>query len=196
MKIIVCGGRTFDDERALRESLDELLYLQAIELVAHGAATGADTLAMHWANDRKIPHRPYRALWSQHGKNAGPIRNAVMLKYVSPDMVVAFPGGKGTADMVHKAEAAGVVVWKPLEGEGKIKFSVLTRMPGGQEEWERFEKWPGERRSIRGHGEQPVFDGRPEVWGRAIIDWFNKDEPPERHRAFVRAVAGWPEGQE
>jgi len=33
-----------------------------------------------------------------------------MLQVGKPDMVVAFPGGKGTADMVHKAQAAKVTV--------------------------------------------------------------------------------------
>lgn len=36
--------------------------------------------------------------------------------HCEPDLVVAFPGGTGTADMVTKAEAAGVNVL--LAGEG------------------------------------------------------------------------------
>lgn len=48
--------------------------------------------------------------WKDHGKAAGPIRNQLMLDDFKPDLVVAFPGGKGTADMVKKAQDAGVTV--------------------------------------------------------------------------------------
>ena len=34
----------------------------------------------------------------------------IMLDEGKPDLVVAFPGGRGTADMIRKAEGAGVPV--------------------------------------------------------------------------------------
>ena len=43
-------------------------------------------------------------------KSAGHIRNQVMLDKGKPDVVVAFPGGRGTADMVRRAEGAGIEV--------------------------------------------------------------------------------------
>jgi hypothetical protein len=51
------------------------------------------------------------AEWNRHGNKAGPIRNATMLAMKPPvKLVVAFPGGSGTADMVAKAKAAGLEV--------------------------------------------------------------------------------------
>ena len=50
----------------------------------------------------------FPADWAKHGKAAGPIRNAEMLTEFLPDYIVAFPGGKGTADMLRKAEKARV----------------------------------------------------------------------------------------
>ncbi|MEM9912925.1 MAG: hypothetical protein AAF922_19365 [Pseudomonadota bacterium] len=44
------------------------------------------------------------------GRAAGPIRNKEMLDEGCPDLVVAFPGGRGTANMVKQAQAAGVEV--------------------------------------------------------------------------------------
>lgn len=44
------------------------------------------------------------------GKAAGPIRNQRMLDDGKPDRVLAFPGGRGTANMVKLAKAAGVPV--------------------------------------------------------------------------------------
>lgn len=40
-------------------------------------------------------------------EGAGPIRNSFMLA-LGPDLVLAFPGGRGTADMVRQASEAGV----------------------------------------------------------------------------------------
>ena len=48
-------------------------------------------------------------------RGAGPERNARMLAEGRPDLVVAFPGGTGTADMVRRAKAAGVRVVEVVE---------------------------------------------------------------------------------
>jgi len=50
------------------------------------------------------------ANWAGLGRKAGPIRNQEMLDQGRPNMVVAFPGGRGTADMVRRARGAGVEV--------------------------------------------------------------------------------------
>lgn len=52
----------------------------------------------------------FKADWSKDGRKAGPVRNSVMLSVGKPDLVIAFPGGRGTADMVRKAKAKGVPV--------------------------------------------------------------------------------------
>jgi hypothetical protein len=43
--------------------------------------------------------------WKTHGKAGGPIRNQMMLDDYKPQVVIAFPGGSGTADMVRRAHA-------------------------------------------------------------------------------------------
>jgi hypothetical protein len=53
-----------------------------------------------------------KADWRKYGAAAGPIRNQRMLEG-PPDIVVAFAGGKGTADMVQRARAAGIAVIEP-----------------------------------------------------------------------------------
>ncbi len=50
------------------------------------------------------------AEWSKYGRRAGPIRNKQMLDVGKPHLVVAFPGGAGTANMVKQAKAAGVPI--------------------------------------------------------------------------------------
>ena len=81
-----------------------------VELMQGGCPTGADKFASEWAAKTKVVQGYVcHADWDKHGKAAGPIRNGRMLEW-KPDMVVAFAGGAGTANMVKQAEAAGVIV--------------------------------------------------------------------------------------
>ncbi len=110
MRLLVCGGRDFADRVLLRYLLDALLDVHHVSKLIHGAERGADRLAEEWARDRNIKIMPFPADWTTHGKAAGPIRNARMLDEAHPDLAVAFPGGRGTADMVKRAHKAGVRV--------------------------------------------------------------------------------------
>lgn len=76
--------------------------------VVTGGATGTDDAAIEWAVVNWCDFEEYPADWERHGKSAGSIRNQYMLYYEQPDVVVAFPGGPGTRDMVRKAKRAGV----------------------------------------------------------------------------------------
>lgn len=110
LAIIVCGGRDYRDWNKLRDTLDDLAIIHGIWRVKHGWAAGADSLADQWADLRKISKRRYPADWRTYGNSAGPIRNQEMLDSEPTDLVVAFPGGNGTADMVRRARAAGIPV--------------------------------------------------------------------------------------
>jgi len=84
--------------------------LGPISSIIAGGARGADTMAKHLAHAWNVPFRMFKADWNKHGKAAGPLRNQRMLDEGKPDLVVAFPGGRGTADMVRRARAAGIEV--------------------------------------------------------------------------------------
>lgn len=107
-RVLVCGGRDFRDRNLVFTTLDALQPQPW--LIIEGGARGADALAQSWALDRRVTRLTYPAEWNKHGPAAGPIRNARMLAEGKPDLVIAFPGGAGTADMVAKARAAGVEV--------------------------------------------------------------------------------------
>jgi hypothetical protein len=83
--------------------------------VIHGGADGADRCADEWAIINWSTCDKYEADWSRYGPSAGPIRNSLMLSAGKPDLVLAFPGGRGTSDMTTKALRAGVkvVFWEP-----------------------------------------------------------------------------------
>ncbi len=111
MRVLVCGGRDFADNRLLANVLGTMHTMaRNISVVIHGCAQGADTLAGAWARFNGVAEARFPADWATHKKAAGPIRNRQMLAEAEPDVVVAFPGGRGTADMVRAAKAKGVRV--------------------------------------------------------------------------------------
>ena len=110
MRVLICGGRQFADADLLRKTMDDLSAATPIcEVIVRGA-TGADTLAEHWAKDRRVPYRIFLANWIAYGRGASAIRNQEMLEYGKPDLVVAFPGGRDTAEIVKRARAVGIPV--------------------------------------------------------------------------------------
>ena len=110
MKILVTGGRDFNNKALLFDTLDKLRAESPITLLIHGASRGADSLASEWAKEHGVAENGEKPNWKL-GHGAGLIRNKEMLAQ-NPDLVVAFPGGSGTADMVRKAQAAGRKVLK------------------------------------------------------------------------------------
>jgi len=118
VRVLVCGGRDFDDRDFIHNTLCALHAKRGpFAVVIHGAATGADDEAMIWAQMMGLKHAPFAAEWQRLGKAAGPIRNQRMIDEGKPDLVVAFPGGRGTADMIRRAEQAGIEVIR-TGGEG------------------------------------------------------------------------------
>ena len=110
MKVLVCGGRDYANREAVFNRLDLLLAEHPrLELtIIHGGASGADALAKEWAAMREVDQIEFRADWKRFGKAAGPYRNRLMLDKGKPDLVIAFPGGDGTKNMVGQAMLAGV----------------------------------------------------------------------------------------
>tara|TARA_R110000803_G_scaffold28011_10_gene65148 strand:+ start:13302 stop:13661 length:360 start_codon:yes stop_codon:yes gene_type:complete len=112
MRLLVCGGRVYSDEKAARAILDYCHAETPITVIIEGGARGADSFARQWARKNAVPVATFPADWSQ-GPKGGPARNQKMVDEGQPDGAVAFPGGKGTADMVRRLKAADVPVWQP-----------------------------------------------------------------------------------
>lgn len=109
MKILVCGGRDFTNKFLLNKVLSEYLKCP-IERIIEGGARGADALAADWAHHNNIPSSRYIANWNKYGRSAGTLRNKVMLDEGKPTIVIAFPGGFGTANMIKQAKNAHIKV--------------------------------------------------------------------------------------
>ena len=113
MKVLICGGRDFTDYRRFAVAMREItLEYGPFDVAIHGDAKGADHCAHLWANSPigSKSEIVFEADWKTHGNAAGPKRNQQMLDEGKPDLVVAFPGGRGTADMVRRAKVAKLPV--------------------------------------------------------------------------------------
>ena len=122
LRVLACGGRDYADAKRVAWALEALGTIEV--LIEGGAPRGADRLAADWARSKGYRVETYRAAWkdlTQPGRKiryrqngtaydaaAGGRRNQRMLDEGRPDVVVAFPGGTGTADMVDRARKAGV----------------------------------------------------------------------------------------
>jgi hypothetical protein len=110
MKVLVCGGRDYTDRLRVWAVLHGIQSDTPITHVIHGGAQGADHMAGDWAQTTNgVQDIIVPANWRRDGKAAGPIRNRAMIA-LKPDLVIAFPGGRGTANMIATAVAAGVKV--------------------------------------------------------------------------------------
>lgn len=110
MRVLVCGGRKYGNVTRVAQALEALAREHGALTVIEGGALGADRIARTWAYHSGHTVHTFQADWKKHGRAAGPIRNQKMLAAGKPDIVVAFPGGSGTADMVSRARAAGVKI--------------------------------------------------------------------------------------
>lgn len=127
MRVLVCGGRDYgwvDKANHIGHNQAEYDLMEwelnnttnpehggkwSFELIC-GMAFGADTMAYNWAKRHGITVHEFPANWHKYGKRAGYLRNKQMLDEGKPDLVIAFPGGKGTDMMVKLAKEANVEV--------------------------------------------------------------------------------------
>ena len=104
-RVIVAGGRDFNDYNLLRETLDVILanVNDNIAIVC-GMANGADTLGETYAKERGHTVCYFPAEWNTYGRAAGYMRNAKMAQ--NADALVAFWDGKsrGTKHMIDIAK--------------------------------------------------------------------------------------------
>ncbi len=107
---LICGGRNFADEIMFEDAMGDLMrHFGHPSRIVHGAATGADSMAGALGKRLSVGVQPCPANWAKYGLGAGPIRNKEMLA-LRPAKVIAFPGGRGTKDMVDQARSVGITV--------------------------------------------------------------------------------------
>jgi YspA, cpYpsA-related SLOG family len=111
MRVIVTGGRNYSWSSVDDAALDHYHANYHFTELVHGGATGAETGARIWAERRGVPATVMHAEWAKYGNRGTKLRNTAMAQYVGKEgMVIVFPGGGGTLNMVQKARAMGMAV--------------------------------------------------------------------------------------
>ena len=130
MRVLITGSRNYGEfkttkgePRDRKLAIDEMKFLNVVlhfykpTYIIQGGATGADHMARRWANANNVEHTEmkFRAEWNKYGRGAGPIRNTMMLDENKDliDLVIAFDGGDGTANMVMQSKKRGIEVIEP-----------------------------------------------------------------------------------
>lgn len=113
MNIIVAGGRTERLTPPRAQALADLLWhIQPSDgrlTLLLGGARGIDSDVQAWSNPMGYPYRLYLPDWGSYGRAAGPLRNARMV--ADADALIAFPGGRGTANVIQQARDKGIRVY-------------------------------------------------------------------------------------
>jgi hypothetical protein len=124
MKVIIAGGRDFDNYDLLREKCDNILQNQDEVIIISGGAKGADLLGERYAKERGYSTEVFPARWEEHGKKAGPIRNQEMA--INSNALIAFWDGKskGTKHMIDIATDKGLLVRIIKYKRGEISFRL------------------------------------------------------------------------
>lgn len=122
MRVLVCGGREYDNRLRLNHILDQVLMKIGDDLVIVTGSqrkwltkemrfVGADFHAEEWARSREVEYMGFPAKWSVLKKQAGYERNARMRTKSLPKGCIAFPGGAGTRMMCGIMVEAGITPW-------------------------------------------------------------------------------------
>jgi hypothetical protein len=145
LRLLICGGRNQDEEEVANwlekyalSIIKHKLNSSKIKIscIIHGDAKGADRGGKLWAKRNKFVIREFPANWDQYGKAAGLIRNTQMLQEGKPNLIMAFSGGRGTANMIRQAKNANlpvieldenfeVVVWRT--GMRKHEYQLFKK---------------------------------------------------------------------
>lgn len=112
-RIIIAGGRDFNDYNLLKEKVDNIISdkrkTHQIYIVS-GKARGADSLGEKYANENGLNIMEFPADWDKHGKSAGYKRNLEMAE--NADALIAFWDGdsRGTKHMINIAKEKNLLI--------------------------------------------------------------------------------------
>lgn len=100
MKIIIAGGRNFNQKGMMKRVMIQHGISSEDEIVSGHCPTGADALGEELAKYFNAKVKLFPADWNKYGKSAGPKRNAQMAEYA--DKAIVFWDGKsaGSRNMI------------------------------------------------------------------------------------------------
>jgi len=106
-KMGVIGSRNFVNYEFMKKILDSFSFSEIVS----GGATGADSLAKKYAEEKNLLITEILPDWNQYGRSAGFKRNKLIVD--QSDAIVAFWDGKskGTAHSIRLAKKVGKNVY-------------------------------------------------------------------------------------
>ena len=109
-RIIIAGGRDFNDYDYLKERCEYLLqFIPKWSLtILCGKASGADTLGEQYALENGLKIEYYPANWEKYGKSAGFIRNKEMVDNATAAICFWDGKSKGTKNTIDLCKKKGI----------------------------------------------------------------------------------------
>jgi len=111
-KVIIAGGRDFNDYELLKNKCD--YYLSNVDksniVIISGMARGADSLGERYAQERGLKLEGYPANWKLYGKSAGFKRNQVLVKNASAAICFWDGKSKGTKHTIDLCKEKGIPI--------------------------------------------------------------------------------------
>lgn len=107
--VAVHGGREYDRKRRINQILDAARDKLGLTSIVTIGSFGTGHIVKAWADSRKVPAEVVKAHWGKHGAEAGAIQNKAILGH-APEILIAFPGDDETADIIRRANEAGIRV--------------------------------------------------------------------------------------
>ncbi len=133
--VAVIGSRTFQDKERLYKYLDK--NKSSIKVIVSGGASGADSLAAEWAEERSVPYLILPAKWKHEdgtrNLGGGFQRNIEIIK--KSQVVIAFWDqiSRGTANSIELAKKYGkkliILTFDPKKEEAKIEPKENLEIP-------------------------------------------------------------------
>ncbi|WP_419735880.1 DUF2493 domain-containing protein [Pseudomonas sp. COR18] len=108
MRVLICAGRYYMNAALCRKVLEAYHARQGIEVLVHGGNQHLGSTLEDWARETGAHIVRYPSNWQRYGKQAERRRNRFMLQDSEPDLVIAFPGGSDTEELVAQARANGI----------------------------------------------------------------------------------------
>lgn len=117
--VLVVGGRDYLDRRRIAEALAEFDDAGAVLMSPGGS--GAEAIAEgFWRHTVERPVVIASTPWARVGRPAGQMTTSTILKgnilsphaAITPEVVIVFPGGKGSTFAVQEARRHGIEVRK------------------------------------------------------------------------------------
>jgi len=115
MRLIIAGTRTIPETTAARLISKAAHHWDLWpDVVLSGESGGVDNAAKRLCScwEREVEYRGYPADWDKHGKAAGPIRNAEMVKDGEALLVIWDGKSPGSKNVLNQAIAAGLPVYE------------------------------------------------------------------------------------